>query len=53
MKLSSLYNKVTYLVDQGKTVDVIFLDYRKGFDTVSYGVFPDKIFSTPLHKYII
>lgn len=53
MNLSSFYDKVTYLIDQGKTVDIIFLDYRRGFDTVSYGVFLDKIFSTQLDKYII
>lgn len=29
--LISFYDKVTHLGDQGKTVDVIFLDFRKAF----------------------
>lgn len=33
--LISFYDKVTHPVDQGKPVDVIFLDFHEVFDTLS------------------
>ena len=36
MNLISFYNKVMCLVDEGKAVDVVYLDFRKAFDTVSH-----------------
>ncbi|KAK4814045.1 hypothetical protein QYF61_006552 [Mycteria americana] len=35
--LISFYNKVTHLVDEGKAVDVVYLDFSKAFDTHSPG----------------
>ncbi|PKU28023.1 rna-directed dna polymerase from mobile element jockey-like [Limosa lapponica baueri] len=32
--LMSFYDKVTHLVDEGKAVDVVFLEFSKAFDTV-------------------
>jgi len=32
--LISFYNWVTRLVDKGKAVDVVYLDFSKAFDTV-------------------
>ncbi|PKU32809.1 rna-directed dna polymerase from mobile element jockey-like [Limosa lapponica baueri] len=34
--LISFYDKVTRLVDEGKAVDVVYLDFSKAFDTVSH-----------------
>ena len=51
--LISFYDKVTHLVGQGKTVDVIFLDFGKAFNTVSYGMLLDKMSTIQLDKYII
>ncbi|GAB0180701.1 mitochondrial enolase superfamily member 1 [Grus japonensis] len=34
--LISFYDKVTRLVDEGKAVDVVYLDFSKGFDTVCH-----------------
>ena len=31
--LISFYDKVTYLVDEGKAVDAVYLDFSKAFDT--------------------
>ena len=31
--LISLYDQVTHLVDEGKAVDVVYLDFSKAFDT--------------------
>lgn len=36
--LISLYDKVNCLADEGWVVDVVCLDFRKAFDTVSYSI---------------
>ena len=36
--LISFYDKVTCLVDEGKAVDMIYLDFSKAFDTVSHNI---------------
>jgi len=36
--LISFYDQVTCLVDEGKTVDVLYLDFSKAFDTVPYSI---------------
>ena len=33
--LISFYDKVTHSVDEGKAVDVVYLDFSRAFDTVS------------------
>ena len=41
--LLSLYDKVTHLVDEGKEVDTVFLDFSKAFDTVPYSIPLDQL----------
>ena len=36
--LISFYDQVTRLVDEGKAVDFVYLDFRKAFDTVSHSI---------------
>ncbi|KAK4811169.1 hypothetical protein QYF61_019800 [Mycteria americana] len=36
--LISFYDKVTRLVDEGKAVDVVYLDFSKAFDTISHSI---------------
>ncbi|PKU43632.1 rna-directed dna polymerase from mobile element jockey- hypothetical protein [Limosa lapponica baueri] len=37
--LISIYNEITALVDEGRAVDIAYLDFGKAFDTVSYKIF--------------
>ncbi|KAF4798349.1 hypothetical protein TURU_064975 [Turdus rufiventris] len=36
--LISFYDQVTHLVDEGKTVNVVYLDFNRVFDTVSHDI---------------
>ncbi|KAK4821580.1 hypothetical protein QYF61_023487 [Mycteria americana] len=41
--LTSFYNKVTRLVDKGKAVVAVYLDFSKAFDTVSHSILLEKL----------
>ncbi|KAK4830060.1 hypothetical protein QYF61_008398 [Mycteria americana] len=42
--LINLYDKMTGLVDEGRAVDILYLDFSKAFDTVSHKILIDKVF---------
>jgi len=47
------YDQVTLLVDEGKAVDVIYLEFRKAFNTVPHSILLEKLAAHGLDGYTL
>uniref|UniRef100_A0A8C3K5R4 Reverse transcriptase domain-containing protein n=1 Tax=Calidris pygmaea TaxID=425635 RepID=A0A8C3K5R4_9CHAR len=48
--LISFYDHVTRFLDEGKAVDVVYLDFGKAFDTVPHGILLEKLVNHGIDK---
>ena len=51
--LISFYDLVTRLVDEGKAVDVVYLDFSKAFAIVSHNILLEKLAAHGLNRYTL
>ncbi|CAM5085413.1 unnamed protein product, partial [Eretmochelys imbricata] len=49
--LIAVYDEITGSVDEGKAVDVLFLDFTKAFDTVSHNILASKLKKYGLYEW--
>ena len=51
--LISFYYRMTHLVDEGKAVDVVYLDFSKAYYTISHSILLEKMAAHGLDKYTL
>jgi len=51
--LIAFYGGVTGWVDEGRAVDVVYLNFSKAFNTVSHNIFLGKLRKCGLNKWLV
>ena len=51
--LTAFYNGVTAWVDEGRAVDVVYLDFSKAFDTLSHSILTGKLRKCGLDEWTV
>ena len=51
--LISFYDQVTHSVDEGKVVDVVYLDFSKAFESVSHSIHLERLAACGLDRYTL
>ena len=49
----SFYDQVTHLVDEGKAVDALYLEFSKAFDAVSHSILLEQLAAHGLDRYTL
>ncbi|XP_009865655.1 PREDICTED: taste receptor type 2 member 119-like, partial [Apaloderma vittatum] len=50
-KLIYFYDQLTYQLDEENTVNIVFVDFRKAFDTVSHSILPENLAAHGLDRF--
>jgi len=51
--LISFYDRVTHLVDEGKAIDLVYLDFNKAFEVVCPSILLEKLAAHSLGRYTL
>lgn len=51
--LINFYDDMTALVDEGRAVDIVYLDFRKVFDTVSHSILTEELVKHGLNEQML
>lgn len=43
----SFYDRMTHLLDEGKAISILYLDFSKVFNNISHSIIPEKLVASP------